>query len=37
MSVPTLHASVTLDRLTFTWPDGTTALDSVSGLSLIHI
>jgi ATPase subunit of ABC transporter with duplicated ATPase domains len=31
MSVPTLHASVTLDRLTFTWPDGTTALDSVSG------
>lgn len=31
MSTPTLHASVTLDRLTFTWPDGTTALDSVSG------
>ncbi|MBT2475768.1 ABC-F family ATP-binding cassette domain-containing protein [Microbacterium sp. ISL-103] len=31
MSVPTLHSSVTLDRLTFTWPDGTTALDSVSG------
>ncbi|SEB48326.1 ABC-F family ATP-binding cassette domain-containing protein [Microbacterium hydrocarbonoxydans] len=31
MSVPTLHASVTLDRLTFTWPDGTAALDSVSG------
>ncbi|WP_311258712.1 ABC-F family ATP-binding cassette domain-containing protein [Microbacterium sp. WCS2018Hpa-9] len=31
MSVPTLHASVTLDRLTFTWPDGTTALESVSG------
>lgn len=31
MSVPTLHSSVTLDRLTFTWPDGTTALESVSG------
>jgi len=31
MSVPTLHSSVTLDRLTFTWPDGTSALDSVSG------
>lgn len=31
MSTPTLHASVTLDRLTFTWPDGSTALDSVSG------
>ncbi|KQQ66152.1 ABC-F family ATP-binding cassette domain-containing protein [Microbacterium sp. Leaf320] len=31
MSVPTLHSSVTLDRLTFTWPDGTTALDAVSG------
>lgn len=31
MSVPTLHASVTLDRLTFTWPDGTAALESVSG------
>ncbi|MDF2558807.1 MAG: transporter [Microbacterium sp.] len=32
MSTPTtLHASVTLDRLTFTWPDGSTALDGVSG------
>ncbi|WP_341955196.1 ABC-F family ATP-binding cassette domain-containing protein [Microbacterium sp. LWH13-1.2] len=31
MSVPTLHSSVTLDRLTFTWPDGTAALDAVSG------
>ena len=31
MSTPTLHASVTLDRLTFTWPDGSTALDQVSG------
>ncbi|WP_282848506.1 ABC-F family ATP-binding cassette domain-containing protein [Microbacterium oxydans] len=32
MSTPTaLHASVVLDRLTFTWPDGSTALDGVSG------
>ncbi|MFK3678118.1 ABC-F family ATP-binding cassette domain-containing protein [Microbacterium sp. NPDC090218] len=32
MSTPTtLHASVVLDRLTFTWPDGTVALDGVSG------
>lgn len=31
MTTPTLHASVTLDRVTFTWPDGSTALDSVSG------
>jgi len=31
MSPPTLHASVTLDRLTFTWPDGSTALSEVSG------
>lgn len=31
MSQPTLHASVTLDRLTFTWPDGSTALDNLSG------
>nr|WP_201471193.1 ABC-F family ATP-binding cassette domain-containing protein [Microbacterium hydrocarbonoxydans] len=31
MSVPVLHPSVTLDRLTFTWPDGASALDSVSG------
>lgn len=31
MSQPTLHASVALDRLTFTWPDGTTALDGLSG------
>jgi len=33
MSTPTtLHASVVLDRLTFTWPDGSTALDGVSGV-----
>ena len=31
MSTPTRHASVTLDRLTFTWPDRSTALDQVSG------
>lgn len=31
MSTPTLHASVVLDRLTFTWPDGSTALSEVSG------
>ncbi|MFJ4222865.1 ABC-F family ATP-binding cassette domain-containing protein [Microbacterium sp. NPDC089695] len=31
MTTPTLHASVTLDRVTFTWPDGSTALDAVSG------
>ncbi|HZU92254.1 MAG TPA: ABC-F family ATP-binding cassette domain-containing protein [Microbacterium sp.] len=31
MSSPTLHASVVLDRLTFTWPDGSTALTEVSG------
>jgi ATPase subunit of ABC transporter with duplicated ATPase domains len=31
MSNPTLHASVTLDHLTFAWPDGTVALDGVSG------
>ena len=32
MSQPTtLHASVILDRLTFTWPDGSIALDGVSG------
>jgi ATPase subunit of ABC transporter with duplicated ATPase domains len=31
MSQPILHASVTLDRLSFTWPDGTTALDGLSG------
>ncbi|TFB15856.1 ABC-F family ATP-binding cassette domain-containing protein [Microbacterium sp. 3H14] len=32
MSTPTsLHASVTLDRLAFAWPDGTIALDGVSG------
>ncbi|WP_223622268.1 ABC-F family ATP-binding cassette domain-containing protein [Microbacterium sp. EST19A] len=31
MSQPTLHASVILDRLTFTWPDGSTALDGLSG------
>lgn len=31
MSTPSPHASVTLDRLTFTWPDGSAALDQVSG------
>ncbi|GAA1543269.1 ATPase subunit of ABC transporter with duplicated ATPase domains [Microbacterium ginsengiterrae] len=31
MSTPTTHASVTLDRLTFTWPNGSTALDGISG------
>lgn len=31
MQTPTMHASVTLDRLAFTWPDGSTALDGVSG------
>ncbi|HWR85069.1 MAG TPA: ATP-binding cassette domain-containing protein [Rhodoglobus sp.] len=31
MSTPTLNASVTLDRLSFTWPDGSVALDGVSG------
>ncbi|MGF6822351.1 ATPase subunit of ABC transporter with duplicated ATPase domains [Microbacterium sp. ZKA21] len=31
MSTPTPHASVTLDRLTFTWPDGSNALDGISG------
>ncbi|MFE7195147.1 ABC-F family ATP-binding cassette domain-containing protein [Microbacterium oxydans] len=32
MSTPTApHASVVLDRLTFTWPDGSIALDGVSG------
>ncbi|WP_029260004.1 MULTISPECIES: ABC-F family ATP-binding cassette domain-containing protein [unclassified Microbacterium] len=32
MSTPTtLHASVILDRLTFAWPDGSVALDGVSG------
>jgi ATPase subunit of ABC transporter with duplicated ATPase domains len=31
VSTPTLHSSVVLDRLTFTWPDGSTALDAVSG------
>ncbi|WP_312172690.1 ABC-F family ATP-binding cassette domain-containing protein [Microbacterium sp.] len=31
MPVPALHAAVTLDRLTFAWPDGSLALDSVSG------
>lgn len=32
MSQPTSsHASVVLDRLSFTWPDGTVALDGVSG------
>ncbi|HCS62165.1 MAG TPA: hypothetical protein DIW46_12365, partial [Microbacterium sp.] len=31
MHAPNTHAAVTLDRLTFTWPDGSTAIDSVSG------
>ncbi|MBT2483410.1 MULTISPECIES: ABC-F family ATP-binding cassette domain-containing protein [unclassified Microbacterium] len=31
MSHPTFHQSIVLDRVTFTWPDGTTALDGVSG------
>ncbi|MGO1849354.1 ABC-F family ATP-binding cassette domain-containing protein [Microbacterium sp.] len=31
MQAPTTHAAVTLDRLTFTWPDGSTALDGLSG------
>ncbi|MBS0024194.1 ABC-F family ATP-binding cassette domain-containing protein [Microbacterium paraoxydans] len=32
MSQPTtVHPSVVLDRVTYTWPDGTTALDGVSG------
>ncbi|MBW1639076.1 ABC-F family ATP-binding cassette domain-containing protein [Microbacterium resistens] len=31
MSTPLNHSSVVLDRVSFTWPDGTTALDAVSG------
>jgi len=31
MSTPSISAAVTLDRLTFTWPDGSVALDQVSG------
>ncbi|MDR2997417.1 MAG: ATP-binding cassette domain-containing protein [Microbacterium sp.] len=31
MSNPTITSSVVLDRLTFAWPDGSVALDSVSG------
>ncbi len=31
MSMQTSHAAITLDRLSFTWPDGSTALESVSG------
>ncbi|KAA0962644.1 ABC-F family ATP-binding cassette domain-containing protein [Microbacterium sp. ANT_H45B] len=31
MSFSALHSSVTLDRLSFAWPDGTVALDAVSG------
>jgi len=31
MSLQTTNASVTLDRLTFTWPDGHAALDGVTG------
>jgi len=31
MSTPFTSAAVTLDRLTFAWPDGSVALDAVSG------
>ncbi|MBS1907026.1 MAG: ABC-F family ATP-binding cassette domain-containing protein [Actinobacteria bacterium] len=31
MSFPTPSSAVVLDRVTFTWPDGSTALDTVSG------
>ena len=31
MTTPTLHSSVTLDRVSLIWPDGSTALDAVSG------
>ncbi|MDA4894014.1 ATP-binding cassette domain-containing protein [Streptomyces sp. MS2A] len=31
MSTPLNQSSVVLDRVSFTWPDGTTALDAVSG------
>ncbi|MFC7788842.1 ABC-F family ATP-binding cassette domain-containing protein [Microbacterium sp. MAHUQ-60] len=31
MSTPSLSPAVILDRLTFTWPDGSVALDAVSG------
>ncbi len=31
MSSSTTHSSVTLDRLSFIWPDGSTALDGVAG------
>ena len=31
MSTPSLSAAVTLDRLTFAWPDGSVALEAVSG------
>ncbi len=31
MSLPSTSAAITLDRLTFTWPDGSIALDAVSG------
>ncbi|REJ07863.1 ABC transporter ATP-binding protein [Microbacterium bovistercoris] len=31
MSTPTITSSVVLDRLTFAWPDGSVALDAVSG------
>lgn len=31
MSLQNTHASVTLDRLAFTWPDGHAALDGVTG------
>ena len=32
MSTPLTHASVSIDRLTFTWPDGSVALNSLSGV-----
>lgn len=32
MSSPLTHASVIIDRLTFTWPDGTIALNGLSGV-----
>lgn len=31
MPIPSPHDAVTLDRLTFTWPDGTAALSDLSG------
>ena len=31
MSRTTIHSAVTLDRLTFVWPDGSVAVDGISG------